>query len=119
MQNQSFSISRFKIARGKKEVLRNLFGNNVKVKVLDFLLLNRTMDHTKEEISKGVKVSRSQIHRIWPSLTDLGLVVETRRIGPAKLYKVNMQSPISKKLESLSLEIENQTTKDMQSLDKP
>ncbi|NIN52118.1 MAG: hypothetical protein GTN80_02880 [Nitrososphaeria archaeon] len=79
------------------------------MRVLDFLLLNRTMDHTKEEISKGVKVSRSQIHRIWPSLTDLELVVETRRIGPAKLYKVNMQSPITKKLESLSLELENQT----------
>ncbi|MFQ5711587.1 MAG: hypothetical protein ACE5GD_07385 [Candidatus Geothermarchaeales archaeon] len=86
-------------------MLKNLFGNSVTVKVLDFLLQNTRVDHTKEEISKNVDVSRSQIHRIWPHLTGLGLVVETRRIGPAKLYRANMDSPIMKDLKSLSLKM--------------
>ena len=72
------------------------------VKIIDFLLENNEGDHTKEEISRSIRVSRAQIHRIWPRLTELELVVETRRIGHAKLYKANMDSPIMKNLEALS-----------------
>jgi predicted transcriptional regulator len=87
---------------GADRLLRNLFGDHAIVKIIDFLLENNEQDHTKDEISRMVKVSRAQIHRIWPRLTELDLVVETRRIGQAKLYKVNIDSPIIKSLEDLS-----------------
>lgn len=86
-------------------MLEELFGNSAIVKTIDFLLENRFWDYTKGDIADKSGISRTQLYRFWKSLEDFGLIVETRKIGATRLYKANTESPVMKRLESLSLEI--------------
>jgi len=82
-----------------------MFGNSALVKALDFFLENRFWDYTKKDVARGSGISRTQLYRFWNVLQDLALVKETRKIGGTTLYKMNMDSPIMKRLEALSREI--------------
>ena len=86
-------------------MLEDLFGKNTLVKVLDFLLENRFWDYTKTGISKHSGISRTQLYRLWDQILENGLVKETRKIGATVLYQANMDSPIMKNLEKLSMTI--------------
>jgi len=86
-------------------MLEDLFGSNTLVKVLDFLLENRFWDYTKTDISKHSGISRTQLYRVWDQILENGLVKETRKIGATILYQANMDSPIMKNLEKLSMTI--------------
>jgi Fe2+ or Zn2+ uptake regulation protein len=86
-------------------MLKNLFGNNTLIRVLDFLLENRFWDYTKTDIARHSGISRTQLYRTWSNVLEKGLVKETRKIGATVLYQTNMESPIMKHLEKLSLTI--------------
>jgi len=86
-------------------MLEELFGNSAIIKTIDFLLENRFWDYTKGDIADKSGISRTQLYRFWETLEGFGLVVETRRIGATTLYKANLESPVMKRLEALSLEV--------------
>ena len=86
-------------------MLEDLFGNSGLVKVLDFLLENRFWDYTKTDIAKHSGVSRVQLYRVWEKLARAQLVNESRKIGATTLYQTNLESPIMRMLEKLSLTV--------------
>ena len=86
-------------------MLEDLFGNSALVKTLDFFLENRFWDYTKKDIARESGISRTQLYRFWNVLEDFGIVKETRKIGGTTLYKMNMDSPIGKLLEAISIEM--------------
>ena len=86
-------------------VLRKFFQDSAVAKVLDFLSLYREFDYSKTEISKGSGVAWTTLHRIWPLLEKYRLVVNTRQIGRAKLFKLNTESDIVKALNEFSFQI--------------
>ena len=60
-----------------------------------------SFDYSKTDIAKGSGLSRTTLFKVWPWLEALELITATRTVGQAKMYRLNKQSPIAKKLMEL------------------
>lgn len=88
-----------------KSSFRLVFGDSPIVKVIDFFLDNREFDYSLTDIAKNSDIGWSTLHGFWKDLVKLGVVAQTRRIGRAELYKLNLSNPIVKKLIELDSDI--------------
>lgn len=86
---------------------RELFGDTPKIRVLEYLLEGRELDHSIGDIAEGAKINRVTLFRMWDKLEKAKIIVHTRNIGNAKLYKLNMQNPKVRVLARLFDEIIN------------
>ncbi|MDO8459606.1 MAG: hypothetical protein Q7S74_00715 [Nanoarchaeota archaeon] len=69
------------------------FGSSPYVKVLDFLIEGQDFDYSMTEVARGAKVGWSAFTRIWEQLLKKEIIVSTRVIGNAKLFKLNRKNP--------------------------
>lgn len=74
---------------------------NPVLKVLDFLIDNEAFDHSKTDIAKGAGISRATLFNIWHILEKNGIVMATREVGRAKMYKLNKANTVVKKFMEL------------------
>lgn len=74
---------------------------NPVLKVLDFLIDNEAYDHSKTDIARGAGISRTTLFNIWKAMEGNGVVVATREVGRARMYKLNRKNPIVKKFMEL------------------
>lgn len=74
------------------------FGGSPYIKVLDFLIAGQEFDYGMTEIARGAGVGWSAFTRVWESLIEKNIVLPTREIGNAKLFKLNRQNAFVKKL---------------------
>jgi hypothetical protein len=81
--------------------IRELGIKSPMLKVLDFLMDNEVFDYSKTDIAEGAELSRATLFKVWPKLEALGLIIATRMVGQAKMYRLNKQNPITKKLMEL------------------
>ncbi len=81
--------------------LKFLGRDNSIIRVIDFLLDNEAFDYSKTDIAKGAGISRTTLLKIWKTLEDFGIVIETRKVGRAKMYKLNKNNPIVQKFIEL------------------
>jgi DNA-binding transcriptional ArsR family regulator len=81
--------------------IRELGIKSPMLKILDFLMDNEAFDYSRAEIEEGAGLSKTTLLKVWPKLEDLELVKTTRTVGKAKMYKLNKQNPIIKKLMDL------------------
>lgn len=88
-----------------KSSFRIVFGDSPIVKVIDFFLDNREFDYSLTDIAKNSDIGWSTLHGFWDNVVKLGIVVKTRKIGRAELYKLNLSSPLVKKLIDLDIDI--------------
>ena len=98
-------MNKEKLNEANPETLQKLFLDSSIAKLLDFLTLYRDFDYPKTEISKNSGVSWKTLYRVWPVLEKYEIVVKTRQIGRATLFKLNPDSPIAKALHTLALEV--------------
>lgn len=82
-------------------LIRELGIKSPMLKVLDFLMDNESFDYSKTDIAEGTGLSRATLFKAWPKLDALDLITSTRSVGQAKMYKLNKQNPIVKKLMEL------------------
>jgi len=85
----------------EKSSFVRLFGDYPAVRVIDFLITFREFDYPLKEIAANSNVAWSTIHTFFPELVRLGIVKETRKIGRARLYKLNTSNSIVKELVAL------------------
>lgn len=71
------------------------------LRILDFLVDNKAYDYSKTDIAKGAGISRTTLSAAWGKLEKPGLVIETREVGRAKMYRLNLKHPIVKKFIEL------------------
>ncbi|HNX40229.1 MAG TPA: hypothetical protein PKK11_06560 [Methanothrix sp.] len=71
------------------------------LRILDFMMDNESFDYSKTDIAEGSGLSRATLFKAWPKLESLELISATRTVGQAKMYRLNRQSPIVKKLIEL------------------
>jgi hypothetical protein len=83
-----------------------MFGSSPLIKVLDFFMTYREFDYSLTDIAKESSVGWTTLNSFFFKLIEKGVVKETRQVGRAKLYKLNIDSPIVKKL----IEINNIVT---------
>lgn len=91
----------------EKSVFIKVFGDYPLIRVLDFLLTFREFDYPLTEIAENSGVGWSTIHGFWPKLVESGIVVKTRQIGRATLYKLNLENPIAQEL----IRVDNKITR--------
>ena len=82
-------------------IFREIFGDTPKIRVLEYLLEGRELDHSIGDIAEGAGINRVTLFRLWPEIEKSKLVAHTRNIGNAKLFKLNAKNPYVKDLIEL------------------
>ncbi len=85
----------------EKSLLIKFLGDNPLFKIIDTLLDNKGLDLTKKDILEATEISRATLFKVWPQLEDNEIVKVTRKFGKTKLYAINSQNPLVKKLFEL------------------
>ncbi len=105
---------------GKKSLFVGFMGDSPMIKVLDYLLTERELDFSITDMAENAGIGRATLYRIWDSLIENEIILHTRDIGKAKLYKLNTKNEKIKKmieiydmliLEELRKRSENQKIK--------
>ena len=81
------------------------FGKSPYVKVLDFLIQGQEFDYSMTEVARGAGVGWSAFTRIWEQLLKKEIIVPTRTIGNAKLFKLDKKNPFVQKLTKFDWEL--------------
>ena len=85
----------------RRTIFTESFGNSPTIRLLDFLMEGRNLDYSLTDIAKNSNIGWTTLHRIWQNLEKLEMVKQTRIIGKAKLYKLNMNNKVIKKLVNI------------------
>ena len=97
----------------EKSVFAEYFGDYPLIRVLDFLIEGRDMDYSMTEIAKNSGVGWTAFSDIWLQLTKKEIVLFTRKIGNAKLFRLNTKNPWVKELIRMDNVITKLETKKM------
>ena len=91
----------------EKSIFVEYFGGSPYVKVLDFLIEGQMFDYGMTEAARGAGVGWSAFTPIWAKLLEKNIIIQTRTIGNAKLFKLNKKNPFVEKL----IKFDNELTK--------
>ena len=89
----------------QESIFVEYFGDTPMVRMLNFLILGKDFDYSLTDIANGSHVGWTSFTRAWKELEKRRVVVNTRNIGRAKLFKLNTQDPTVQKLIKLHWEI--------------
>ncbi len=81
------------------------FGSSPYIKILDFLIQGQDFDYSMTEVARGAKVGWSAFIKIWARLLEKGIILYTRNIGNAKLFKLNKENYFVQKLIKFDCEL--------------
>ena len=73
-------------------------GDSPTIRVLDYLLTERDLDFSITDMAKNSGIGRTTLYRIWDGLIKNRIIVSTRIIGKAKLFRLNKDNFVIKKL---------------------
>ena len=80
-------------------------GDNPKIRVLDFLMDNFALDFSLTQIAEGSKVAYTTLIDLLPKLMKQEMIIENRKIGKSKLYKINLDSLIVKAFLAIDIKL--------------
>ena len=75
-------------------------GDNPRMRILQYLIEGRDFDYTLTDMLNA-GVSWGTLNALIPKLLELGVVIKTRKIGRATLYKINQNNIAVKQLIDL------------------
>ena len=82
----------------EEPIFIRMLGDTPKVRILNYLIKYRGLDFSMSDIARKSGVGWATLSRLWPSFIKLRVIVLTREIGKAKLYKLNEENPVIKEL---------------------
>jgi len=77
-----------------ESIIIKTLGDSPKLRIVDFFLDNPLFDFTKKEIIEALGMSKQTFYKYFPDLEEYGIVKVSRKIGKAKLYKINLEHPL-------------------------
>lgn len=89
----------------EQSIFVEYFGSSPYVKVLDFLIQGQEFDYSMTEVARGSRVGWSAFTSIWEKLLEKEIILATRTIGNAKLFKLNKENLFVKKIIKLDFEL--------------
>lgn len=81
-----------------KSLFIEFMGDSPTIKVLDYLLTERDLDFSISDMARNAGIGRTTLYRILDNLIKNRIIVPTRIIGKAKLYRLNKENIKIKKL---------------------
>ena len=107
----------------KKEhqsILLKTLGYSPKLRIIDFFLDNPLFDFTKKEVIETLGLSKQTFYKYFPELEEYGIVEVSRKIGRAKLYKINLKHPLVNMLREYETKVSMQIVeKEAEKVKKP
>jgi predicted transcriptional regulator len=85
-----------------RTILTKTFGDYPLIRILDFLIYSRDFDYPITEIANNANVNFQTLKKLWPKLEKEQMIVQTRTLKGAKLYKINTENPVVEKLIELN-----------------
>ena len=82
----------------EKSLFISFMGDSPTIRVLDYLLTERDLDFSITDMAKNSGIGRATLYRIWNDIIKNNIIIQTRMIGKAKLYKLNKENAVIKKL---------------------
>ena len=82
----------------EKSLFIEFMGDSPKIRILDYLLTERNLDFSITNMAENAGIGRSTLYRVFDNLIKNKIIIHTRDIGRAKLFKLNIDSPKVKKL---------------------
>lgn len=76
----------------------DFMGDSPTIRMLDYLLTERDLDFSITDLANNAGIGRATLYRIWNDLVRNKVLMPTRTIGKAKLYKLNKDNHVIKKL---------------------
>ena len=92
----------------EKTLLIKHLGDSPVLRIIDYFLDNPLFDYSKKEILESIRISRRTLFQIWKDLEKNGIVKVTRKIGKAKMHKLNKENEVVKKLIELDMALGKQ-----------
>jgi len=81
------------------------FGYSPKLRMIDIFLTSPYFDFSKEELVRELGMSKQTIYKNFKDLEELGIVKVSRQVGRAKMYRINMENPLVKRLDEIITEL--------------
>lgn len=94
-------------------IFREFLDDTPRIRVIETLLECGDLDMSLNGIAYNAGISRITLFRLWPKFVKEGLVVNTRNIGNAKMFKLNKNNPKAKILMKLFIDIMKQASKEI------
>ena len=86
-------------------LFRKILGDTPKIRVLEFLIEGRELDYSISDIAEGAEIGRTTLFRVFDDLVKSSVIIPTRQIGNAKLFRLNTKNPFVKKIVELFDEV--------------
>jgi response regulator of citrate/malate metabolism len=95
--------------KADETLLLKYLGESPTLRIIDFFLDNPLSDYSKNEIAQNLAMSRVTFFKYWKELEKSGVLIVTRKIGRATLYKLDRANEIVKQLIKLDMTISRKT----------
>lgn len=82
-----------------------LLGNGAKVKILVALLSETSQDFNVTDIARLAGVSRNTVYSHLDELISVGVVEESRKVGAGRMYRINQDNEVAKKLAEIEWDL--------------
>ena len=80
-----------------KTVFLEIFGNSPILRILDFLVVYEDFDYSMTDIANLSGIGYSTLKLFWNKLEKNNIIINTRTVGKAKMYRLNTSNPVVKK----------------------
>lgn len=77
-----------------KTLFIDYFGDSPTTRVLDFFIGNDLYDYSKTDIFRESGVARTTLQDIIKKLLKKRIIIKTRAVGRADMYKLNRGNPV-------------------------
>lgn len=96
-KNQRFLVSQ-KSEISEKSLFVEFMGDSPMMKVMDYLITERGLDFSITDMAENAGIGRATLYRLWDDLIKNKIILHTRDVGKAKLFKLNVANAKIKKL---------------------
>ena len=98
--NERFKYLRFLINIMEESIFLEYVGDNPRMRILQYFIEGRNFDYTLTDLLNA-RVSWGTVNTLIPKFLELGIILKTRKIGRATLYKINKNNPFANQFIAL------------------
>ena len=81
----------------EKSVFIKEEGNTPKNRIWGFLIVHSEYDYSMKDIARYSGVGYTTLKEIWKEFRGKNIVIQTRVVGKAKMYRLNLKNPVVNK----------------------
>ena len=100
------------LTKMEESIFIKVLGDTPKIRILNYLIKYRGLDYSMSDIARNSSVGWATLSRLWQEFVKYRMVVPTREIGKAKLFKLNEDNEAVNELIVVYKRLLQQETRD-------